>query len=401
MLRTRRTTILGVAALLLVSAVLVGCKDKDEKSGGGGGATNSASGDTILVGEYGSMTGGTSTFGQATHAGVQLAVDEINAAGGINGKKIQLITEDDESKADKVVSVVQKLISKDKVVAVLGEVASSRSMLAAPVCQDAKVPMISPSSTNPEVTKKGDYIFRVCFTDDFQAAVAAHFAYDQGYRNVAVFKDVKNDYSKAFAEIFTKEFTKKGGKIAGEQSYQEGDSDFKAQLSNLKSANPDALLVPGYYTEVGTIARNAREVGLTVPMLGGDGWESDKLVPGAGNTLEGSFFTNHFFSRDLPDAHIQAFVANYKKAYGDKLPGALDALGYDAAKILFEAMKSAKTLDGTGIRDALAQIKDFQGVSGKITIDANRNARKEAVVLQIKGNEFKVFKSYRPEQIGF
>lgn len=399
-----RRRLLGVALLTLTAFAFVGCKDKNEgasgKEGGGNSATNTASGDTIVIGEYSSMTGGTSTFGQNTHKGITLAVDEINAAGGINGKKIKLVTEDDESKAEKVVAVVQKLISSDKVVAVLGEVASSRSMLAADVCQPAKTPMISPSSTNPKVTQKGDYIFRVCFTDDFQAVVAAHFAYDQGYRNVAVFKDVKNDYSTAFAEIFTKEFTKLGGKISGEQSYQEKDADFKAQLGNLKSGNPDAMLVPGYYNEVGTIARQAREAGMNIPLIGGDGWESPNLVPGAGTALEGCFFTNHSFSRDMPDPLIQKFVANYKKAYNEE-PTALSGLAYDAAMVLATALKGAKTLDGAGIRDAIAGVKDYQGVTGKITIDANRNARKEAVVFQIKGNAFKIFKTYKPEQVGF
>lgn len=402
-MKTIRRKLLGGALATLAVFAFAGCKDKNEGGGKetGGTATNTVSGDTILIGEYSSLSGGTSTFGENTHAGIQLAVDEINAAGGINGKKIKLITEDDESKADKVVAVVQKLISSDKVVAVIGEVASSRSMMAAPVCQAAKVPMISPSSTNPEVTKKGDYIFRVCFTDDFQAAVAAHFAYDQGYRKVAVFKDVKSDYSKAFAEIFTKEFTKMGGTISGEQSYQEGDQDFKAQLSNLKAGNPDAMLVPGYYTEVGTIARQSREAGIMVPLIGGDGWESEKLVPGAGTALEGSFFTNHYFSRDMPSPIIQKFVENYKKSNKGTPPAALGGLAYDAAMVLFAAIKSAKTLDGTGIRDALAATKDFQGVTGKITIDANRNARKEAVVFQIKGQDFKIFKPYSPEQVGF
>jgi branched-chain amino acid transport system substrate-binding protein len=400
MKHTRRR-LLGLAIALSASLFLTACKNK-ESGGEGDGASaigGGASSNEILVGEYSSLTGGTATFGIATNNGIKLALDEVNEAGGINGKKIRLITEDDQSKPEVAQTVVTKLVQRDKVVAVLGEVASTRSMRAAPVCQAGKVPMISPSSTNPKVTEIGDYIFRVCFTDDFQAAVAAQFAWDQGYKKVAIFKDIKNDYSVAFADFFKKKFTQLGGQVVGEQTYQEGDTDFKAQLNTLKSSNPEALLIPGYYTEVGTIARQARDVGLNVPLIGGDGWESPDLIPGAGKALEGCFFTNHYFSSDMTEGEVKAFIDRYKAKYNEA-PSVLAALGYDAAKILVEAMKNAKTLDGTGIRDALAQVKDFPGTTGKITIDAKRNARKEAVVLQIQGNSFKVYRTYRPEQVG-
>lgn len=358
--------------------------------------------DEVLIGEFASKTGSTATFGIATHNGIQLAIDEANAAGGINGKPIRLISEDDQSKPDVARTVVSKLVTQNKVLAVLGEVASTRSMAAAPVCEQYKVPMISPSSTNPEVTRKGKFIFRVCFTDDFQAAVVAKFAFDQGFRKVAIFKDVKNDYSVAFGEYFTAEFVKLGGKIVGVQSYQEGDTDFKAQLNSLKGSSPDAILCPGYYSEVGTIARQCRDVGLKVPLLGGDGWDSPELIGGAGGpggALEGSFFSNHYFSTELTDPDVVKFIANYKKKYGDN-PGSLSALGYDAARLLIEAIRGAKTLDGPTIRDTIAQTKDFAGVTGKITLDENRNARKAALILQIKGSTFHVFKTYTPEQLG-
>ncbi len=387
-------TLERAAAVVLLGCTtlsLVGCKDKT--------TANPASATEIKVGEYASLTGDTATFGQSTHQGIQMAIDEVNAAGGVAGKKIVLTTEDDASKPDQAQSVVTKLITQDKVVAVLGEVASTRSMRGGAVCDQYKVPMISPSSTNPKVTQNSNFVFRVCFTDDFQGAVDATFAHDQGYKRVALFKDIKSDYSVGFCDVFAREFTKIGGTVTSVQTYQSGDTDFKAQLNSLKTGNPDAVLVPGYYTEMGTIARNAKDVGLNVPLLGGDGWDSPKLIGGAGTALEGSFFADHYFATELKDPATQAFVAAFK-AKNSQDPDALAALGYDAGKVLIDALKRAKSLDGPGIRDAIAETKDFPGVTGKITIDANRNARKSALVFQIKGDAFKVFKTYTPEQVG-
>ncbi|HSV73388.1 MAG TPA: ABC transporter substrate-binding protein [Chthonomonadales bacterium] len=382
-----------VALVVALAAVIVvaGCRQRSV-----------APSDEILVGHFTPLTGTTSTFGISTHRGVQLAIDEVNAAGGVNGKRIRLVTEDTASKPDVARTVVTKLVTQDRVVAVLGEVASTRSLAAAPVCQSHQVPMISPASTNVEVTRKGDYIFRVCFTDDFQGAVQAHFAWDQGWRRAAIFRDIKNDYSVALADSFAATFRRLGGEIVGEQSYQEGDADFKAQLNSLKALRPDVLLVPGYYSEVGTIARHARQIGLTAPLLGGDGWDSPTLVAGAGGpggALEGSAFTNHHFSTELDSPHVQAFINSFTTRYGSK-PDSLAALGYDAAKLLASAMQRAKALDGPSLRDAIAQTRDFPGVTGMITIDANRNARKDALILQVVGERFTVKRAYSPEQIG-
>lgn len=389
-----RNAVVALGVIAVFAAFAGGCK-KDQPAGA------NDTGD-IVIGEYASLTGTTATFGNSTHRGVQMAIDDANAAGGVNGRKLRLVVEDDQSKPDIARTVVTKLITQDKAVAILGEVASTRSMAAAPVCQQYKVPMISPASTNPAVTDAGDYIFRVCFTDDFQAAVVGYFAYEQGYRKAAIFKDIKNDYSVAFAANFAKEFTKRGGTIVGEQVFQEGDTDFKAQLTSLSAAKPDAVLIPGYYSEVGTIARQAREVGLKVPLLGGDGWDSPKLVPGAGGpggALEGCFFSNHYFSKDLKEEATQQFLAAFKKKY-DTDPDALAALGYDAGKLLVDALKRAGSTDSAKLRDAIAATKDFPGVTGKITLDEKRNARKAALILQVKGDRFGVFKSYRPEEIG-
>lgn len=380
------------AAVLTISVNgLAGCKNRS------GGDVNDSN--EIKIGEYASLTGDTATFGQSTHMGIQLAIDAAKATGGVKGKTITLVTEDDASKPDQAQSVVTKLITQDKVVAMLGEVASTRSLRGGSVCQQSQIPMVSPSSTNPKVTEVGSYIFRVCFVDDFQGAVDAHFAHDQGYKRVAIFKDLKNDYSVGFSDVFAKDFKALGGSITTVQSYSAGDTDFKAQLNDLKAGKPDAVLVPGYYTDVGTIARQAKDVGLNVPLLGGDGWDSPDLIPGAGTALEGSFFADHYFSTQLKDPATQAFVEAFRKQNG-KDPDALAALGYDAANVLIDAIKRAKTIDGPGIRDALAETKDFPGVTGKITIDANRNARKAALVFQIKGQTFQVYKSYTPEQVG-
>lgn len=385
----------GLCALVFVA----GCKSKQEAGGGGATRGNAVTGNEIVVGEFSPLTGSTATYGMSSHNGILLAINEANAAGGVNGKQIRLVTEDDQSKPDVAATAVTKLVTQDKAVAILGEVASTRSLRAAPICQQHAVPMLSPGSTSPSLTTKGNFIFRVCFTDTFQAAVVAHFAHDQGYRTAAVFKDIRNDYSVAFGEYFTREFTRLGGKVVAEQSFQEGDTDFKAQLNSLKAVNPQCLLVPGYYSEVGTIGRQAREIGLNCPMLGGDGWDSPKLVPGAGNSLEGCWFSNHFLASQTGNPVVAKFVAAYQKAYG-QVPDALGALGYDAGCLLVDAMKRTTSLDGPSIRTALASTKNFPGVTGKITIDANRNARKAALILQVKGTGFRLYKTITPEQIG-
>ncbi len=378
-----------VAFLLALSLVmLAGCNPSLRQRG--------APAEGIPVGVYLSFTGSTATFGESTFKGIQLAVEEVNARGGVNGKKIELHKEDDRSDAQEARSAVTKLIQRDKVVAVIGEVASSRSLAAAPICQENRIPMISPSSTNPKVTQVGDYIFRVCFIDPFQGTVVATFAYQTlKARRAAVLTDVKNDYSVGLAQYFKETFTKLGGQIVAEKSYSEGDPDFRAQLTAIKAANPDVIFVPGYYSEVGTIARQARELGITVPFLGGDGWDSPKLVEGAGNALEGSYFSNHY-SHESTEPVVQEFVRKFKARYGGETPDALAALGYDAANILFDAMKRAGSIEPSKIRDALAQTKDFPGVTGKITIDAQRNARKPAVILQVRGKEFKYVQTIYP-----
>lgn len=349
----------------------------------------------ILVGEYGSLTGTTATFGISTRNGVDMAKDELNRAGGVLGKQVRVIVEDDQGKPEEAQTVVTKLINKDRVMAVLGEVASSRSLAAAPVCQQNRVPMITPSSTNPRVTQIGDFIFRVCFIDPFQGLVMAKFATNTLKINrVAILRDIKNDYSVGLAGVFQENFEKMGGKIVGDESYSEGDTDFSAQLTSIKSKDPQAIYIPGYYTEVGLIARQSRKLGITVPLMGGDGWDSPRLWEIGGEALNDCYFSNHY-SVDDPSPAIQKFVSEYKQRFNET-PDALAALGYDAAKILFDAFRRANSTEPQKVRDALAQTKDFPGVTGKITIDENRNAVKPAVVLRVKDGKLVYVETVSP-----
>ncbi len=351
----------------------------------------------IPIGEFASLTGSEATFGINSDNGVQLAADQINGAGGVLGRKVKLIVEDDQSKPGQSSSAVEKLISSDKVVAVIGEIASSRSLEAAPICQAAKIPMVSPGSTNPTVTQTGDYIFRVCFIDPFQGTVMAKFALDTLHaKKVAILSDVTSDYSKGLAQYFTEYYKSHGGQIVLERSYSGGgkDKDFRAQLTAIKSAQPDAIFVPGYYTEVGLIGKQARILGLKVPLLGGDGWDSPKLAEIAGSSLDGCYFSTHFSPKDQAPK-VQDFVKAYEAKF-KAAPDGMAPLGYDAMMILADAIKRAGSTDGDKIREALTQVKDYDAVTGKISIDAQRNASKAAVVLQVEGKENKFVASVAP-----
>ena len=357
---------------------------------GGGGADASE----IVIGEVAALTGGTATFGTSSNAGTKMAIDEINAAGGLLGKKLKLVTEDDQSKAGEAGAVAKKLISRDKVVALLGEVASGRSLEMAPIAQKAGVPMISPASTNPKVTEAGDHVFRICFIDPFQGTVMGKFAISRGWKKVAILTDTKQDYSVGLSQFFKEYFAKNGGSIISEQNYSSGDKDFKAQLTKIKADAPDAIFASGYYNEAGLIATQARELGITAPLLGGDGWDSPSLVQVAGQAIEGSFFSNHFSTEDQ-SPRIQEFVKKYQGLYG-KMPDAMAALGYDSAMILADAIKRAGTTEGKALRDAIAATKDFEGITGKITLDANRNANKPAVILTIQDGKFRYVETIQP-----
>lgn len=344
-----------------------------------------ASGDSILIGHYGSLTGAEATFGQSTSNGIKLAIKEANEAGGIEGRKIVLREYDTKSDANEAKLAVTRLVESDKVTAVLGEVASKLSLAGGPVCQQAGVPMISPSSTNPRVTQIGDMIFRVCFIDPFQGMAGAKFARENlKAQTAAVLVDQGQAYAVGLADEFKSNFTRLGGRILTEQKYTGGSQDFSAQLTSIRSTNPDVLYIPGYYTDVGAIALQARKVGITAPMLGGDGWDSEQLGNIAKDAIEGSFYTNHY-APDQEDARVKEFIAKYRSAYGST-PDGLAALGYDAARILFDALRRTDGAGGEALRDAIAQTKSFPGVTGDITINDNRDATKACVVVEMRGS---------------
>jgi branched-chain amino acid transport system substrate-binding protein len=394
-MKTRALPLVGIVTLALAMFVAA-CA---QKSGGT---------PELVVGVYGSLTGNDADFGQSTKKGVELALDELaaNHQGMIGGMKVRTVVEDDQGRPEEAATVVQKLLTQDNACAVIGEVASSRSLAAAPKCQEAGVPMITPSSTNPKVTQVGDFIFRMCFIDPFQGTVMAKFtALDLKLQRVAVLKDVKNEYSVGLSQFFTQAFVQLGGQVVVEQAYSAGDQDFRAQLTAIKAKKPQAIYLPGYYTEAGLIARQARELGITVPILGGDGWESDQLIGIGGEALEGCYYSNHF-AVDNPDSTLQGFLARFKAKFGAE-PNAISGLAYDAANVLFGSMEQLHAQDpnafaalgsnkaGTSerkeacrkIRDLIAATKGYVGVTGTITLDENRNASKPAVVLEIKGGK--------------
>ncbi|HET9252317.1 MAG TPA: ABC transporter substrate-binding protein [Candidatus Eisenbacteria bacterium] len=394
-----RKHVIAVLCLALLIALPLGCAKKENE---------------IVIGEYGSLTGPTATFGISTKNGIELFLDNMNAAGGIGGTKVRVIVEDDQSRPEEAATAVSKLIDQDGVVAVLGEVASSRSMAAAPICQSAGVPMITPSSTNPKVTEFGDYISRVCFIDPFQGQMIAKFAKERlSFTRGAVFRDIKNDYSVGLANYFTEAFHALGGTVISDESYSEGDQDFKAQLTVIKSKKPQFLMVPGYYTDVGLISRQAREIGLDVPMLGGDGWVSDELLEIAQGSLNGSYMVNHYWVDD-PNPAIQKFVNDYRARYGGATPDGLAALAYDAAGVLVAALDRLRQEDAEAFRalqgprndaqkaaraklkEFINATKDFPGVTGKITLDASRNAVKPAVFVGIKEGKYEFVAMVEP-----
>lgn len=339
----------------------------------------------IVIGHFASLTGSTATFGQSTDNGLKLAIEEINAAGGVDGKPVRVITYDDKGDAREAGAAVTRLVSRDGVVAVIGEVASSLSLAGAPICQEAGVPMVSPSSTNPKVTKVGDKIFRVCFIDPFQGGVCAKFARESAKlkaTKAAILYDQSAAYAVGLQEEFDKAFVALGGEIVLKETYNDGDQDFAASLTKIRAANPDVIFVPGYYTEVGNIAQQARKLGLTVPLLGGDGWDSSKLGEIGGDAINGCFYSNHYSHED-PNPKVQDFLKKYQTEFGE-IPDGLAALGYDAAIILCQAIDRANSTDGAKIASELAATKDYDGVTGNISIDADRNAVKPAVILEMQ-----------------
>lgn len=382
---------------LLVSA-LSGCKTPETASSNGAssspGTDNSATvtvspakpyeGNTLIWGEYGSLTGDTATFGTSTHNALKMAIAEINEKGAPLGKKIELKVEDDGSEVGQVTSVVKKLIDQEGALVILGEVASSRSLAAAPICEAAGVPMLSPSSTNPKVTIDRKWIFRSCFIDSFQGEAMVKFARNNlKAKTAAVMTNNGSDYSKGLSEVFIEGFKKSGGTIVETKQYQDKDTDFRAQLTSIKGKDPDVIYIPDYYNKNGAMAGQARNVGLTrQALLGGDGWDSPKIFDIGKDAINNSYFTNHYAPMDK-NPIVAKFVTGYRKLYGET-PDALAACAYDAAYIMAAAIKRAGSTDRGKIRDALASTQGFVGVTGTITINKEHNVTKPLAVLKIQ-----------------
>ncbi|HEU4964465.1 MAG TPA: ABC transporter substrate-binding protein [Bacilli bacterium] len=377
--------LIAVTAALTMTLGMVGCS----KSG--------SNGDTIKIGANFEMTGDVAAFGNSQLQGIELAVEEINKDGGILGKKLEVIKADNASKADESTRMASKLITQDDVDVLLGATTSTNTLAAVPVAMDKKVPMLTASATNPAVTvndktgKVNDYIFRACFIDPFQGTVMAKFATDKlNAKTAVIYTDVASDYSKGLQKFFKQSFTEQGGEILAEESFQTKDTDFKAVLTRIKSLNPDVIYVPGYYQEVGKIVKQARELGITVPMMGGDGWDAPQLVEIAGaDALNNTFISNHYSPED-PDAKVKNFVDAYKAKY-NVVPDAMAVLGYDGMYMVADAIKRAGEVDHEKIKDALANTTAFEGVTGKIALDKEHNPVKAAVILEYKDGK-QVFK---------
>ncbi|WP_409301874.1 ABC transporter substrate-binding protein [Peribacillus sp. SCS-155] len=372
-----------VLSLSLTAGLLAGC--------GGAKSGGSEGGDTIKIGANVELSGGVASYGQSVVEGMELAFEEINKD-GIDGKKLKLVKFDNKSEAAEATSGAVKLASQDKVAAIVGAATSTNTLAQVQVAQDNQIPLITPTGTNPAITNKDgkpyDYVFRTCFIDPFQGTVAANFAaQEKNSKNAAIFIDTASDYSKGLAAAFKEAFTKNGGKIVAEEAYVAKDTDFRATLTRIKSANPDFIFLPGYYEEVGLIIKQAREAGIEAPFMGGDGWDSPKLVEIAGGeALKNTFITNHYSAGDK-DEKIQKFVTAFKKKYKDKTPDAFAALGYDTAYFVADAIKRAGSSDPKKIRDALEETKDLALVSGTLTLDEKHDPIKSASILEYVNGE--------------
>ncbi|MBA2871122.1 branched-chain amino acid transport system substrate-binding protein [Anoxybacillus calidus] len=373
-------------SLMLTAGLMAGCKGGAQNTGSSG----DGGGDTIKIGANLELSGGVASYGQSIAEGLELAFEEINKE-GINGKELELVKVDNKSEAAEATNGAIKLISQDQVSAIVGAATSTNTLAQVQVAQDNKVPLITPTGTNPTITNKdgkvNDFVFRTCFIDPFQGTVAAKFALDElKVKSAAVLIDTASDYSKGLASAFKKSFEENGGKIVAEEAYVAKDTDFRATLTRIKSANPQFIFLPGYYEEVGLIVKQARELGINVPIMGGDGWDSPTLVEIAGKeALNNTFITNHYSAND-PDSKIQEFVKAFKAKY-NKTPDGFAALGYDTAYFLADAIKRAGDADPEKIKEALAQTKDLALVSGVLTLDKKHDPVKSATILEYKNGE--------------
>ncbi len=380
MLKKMNVKLVSVLAIMtLLAGLVAGCGGSSSKD--------------IKIGVVYELTGNTASFGTAAANGAKLAFKEINAKGGVLGKQIQIVVADNKGEPSESSNAMTKVISQDRVVAITGFTTSSNGIAAATVAEANRIPFVAAATTNPKVTldentgKVRNYTFRVCFIDPFQGTVGANFVLNSlKAKNAAVMIDNSSDYSKGLSQFFKEAFIKGGGTIVAEEAYLQNDQDFKTILTKIKASNPDVVYVPGYYGEVGKIVKQARELGITVPFVGGDGWDSPKLVEiGGADALNNTFFTNHYSVEDT-SPKSKAFVEAYQKEYG-QVPDAMAVLGYDAAYVLVDAIKRANSAEPEKIRAALAATKDFPAVTGSLTLNDTHDAVKSAVIIELKNGK--------------
>ncbi len=351
--------------------------------------------DPVRIGFFMSITGRDASFGEASLRGARLAVDGLNAAGGVLRRPVELVVEDNRSLPGESATAAKKLVSRDGVVALIGECSSARTLEAAPIAQASGVPLVTPASTSPKVTQVGDAIFRVCFTDPFQGRVIATFARRRlGLRRAALLIDSSSPYSVGLAEYFARTFTALGGEVVTSQRYGGAETDFRAQLTAVRAAHPDALFLPGYYVAAGLVARQARELGLPATLLGGDGFEAPQLLEIGGDALDGAFYSTHFAVENTSRESTR-FVEAYRARYGS-VPNGLAALTYDAVMLVADAASRAGTTERSALRRELAATRDFPGVTGRTSINSDRDADKDAAIIAVRGGRLVFVETVRP-----
>lgn len=401
----RKLVALALSAAMIAS--FTGCQSGSGSSSAAGSADTSsaaaASSDTgsaaasgeIKIGVVLPLTGSVAAFGQSGQKGLQLLEEQVNSSGGINGQNVKFVFSDDEGKPATAVTVGQKLINSDKVVAIVGPLTSNCCLSLAPICQQYKIPMVTGTGTNEKVTQVGDFIFRTCFIDPFQGQVVAKLAStDLKAKTAAMLYDNGNDYSKGLAENFQKNFVAAGGKIVSSETYLTGDKDFNAQLTKISATNPDVLFLPDYYSTVAVIAKQARSAGIKATFLGGDGWDSADLFSIGGDAVDGAYFSNHY-SPDDTSAEVVQFIKDFKTKYSNEVPDAMAALNYDAGKVLVQCIQKAGSTDATAIQSAL---KAYDGtvVSGHIKFNESRDAVKSAVIIKTEGGKETFYTKVEP-----
>lgn len=349
----------------------------------------------VKIGFFMSISGRDASFGEASLLGARLAVDRLNAEGGVLGRPVELVVEDNRSLAGESATAAKKLISRDHVVALVGECSSARTLEAAPIAQASGIPLVTPASTSPRVTQAGDAIFRVCFTDEFQGEVIATFARRRlGLTRAALLVDSTAPYSVGLGECFSRTFTALGGAVIASQKYSSADTDFRGQLTAIRAARPDALFLPGYYVAAGLVAKQARDLGLRATIIGGDGFEAPQLLEIGGDALEGAYYSTHF-AVESTDPVSRGFVGAFRAKY-NAVPNSLSALTYDAVRLVADAIARAGTTERGALRLALSRTRGFAGATGTMSIDARRDAAKDVAIITVRNGRLEFVETFRP-----